>query len=123
MSNTFTIEQIEAAMRKGGVDGYNASMVIAELTRPIWKPQNGEVCWDKGTERYWQHYEGTYFSPISKNASKMSAMSNPRPLTPDEVPAWKRDLAVAISAFERIVEKTYGSHANSEAKAALVKLK
>ena len=93
----YSIEQIEAAIaavRNGKL--CIPEKIITELIRPVWKPEVGEVYSYpdfSGNEHYLKHG----FADVFKG--------NERPLTPDEVPAWKRDkaaLKVAIEALESI---------------------
>jgi len=85
MTDKFTIEQIEAAMKKGGLWPCSSDKVIAELTKPKWTPQKNEEVFCKGG--IYAFYRGE--SLEGKDC---------RPLTPDEVPALK----VAIEALESI---------------------
>jgi len=97
------IKQIEAAFSKTfvGLDdrGYICEDLIAALTRTQWKPQEGEVhCWwnEMGKEPFFISYEKREGEDNFHRDIKM------RPLTPDEVPAWKETVKVAIMCFGRL---------------------
>ena len=93
---TWNQEQIEAAIVKvvkAARSGFMASPayignVIAELTKPKWTPQEGEV--------YFHEYDHSYY--MCKAEKGFNSDNQRRPLTPDEVPALK----VAIKALEYI---------------------
>ena len=80
MTDTFTIEQIESAFKESlesGIAPITIEQFIAELTRPQWKPQVGEVVFNLFNEEYYDYVE---HGSVAKTV---------RPLTPDEVPALK----------------------------------
>jgi len=96
MSDKFTIEQIKAALRKFRfpltdnavvpLNDESVSSIIANLTKPVWKPMEGEV----------------YFYPLASDGGYarwdgIQMVGNERPLTPGEVPALK----MAIKYLER----------------------
>ncbi len=98
MTDTFTIEQIEAAMVMAG-SIIDPADVIAELTRPVWKPEVGEVVcntFDHDCLEYYNHVEHGAVSRVI------------RPLTPDEVPALKVaiDNLKAFTVWDESVEQT-----------------
>jgi len=94
--DSFTIEQVEAAALKA-VGDEAASFVIAALTKSKWDGQKGEVyAWTNSphTEYKYAKSEGGYINP--------ETITIRRPLTPDEVPAWKRDQAALKVAIDYI---------------------
>jgi len=118
MHETFTKKQIEEAFAKRSPDSGCGPMalfpdeLIAELTKPKWTPQEGEVCcWSDG-----KYY---VFADVD-----MGLEHRTRPLTPDEVPALK----VAIEALNTLSKLGNGdvvgnSDGNIYAQSALAKIK
>ena len=108
------IEQIEAAAKKINYGTSAAEMLIAELTQPKWKPQDGEV-YKNPNGNYYKQKGGFKFNPEA------------RPLTPGEVPAWERDkaaLKVAIEAIQaNITAAVVHGWREDEMKEALAKIK
>lgn len=121
MTDKFTtnhLEQIKAVMDKYQV-GCVTDVIIAELTKPVWTPQTGEVYAyqvDNGDEKF------------NKNQAKFGLKEEStshdivrRPLTPDEVPALK----VAQEALDAVQKNAY-SESSMESKIvrdALAKIK
>ena len=96
----YSIEQIEAAILKTSIDAHwNLSIediqpIIAELTKPKWIPQVGEV---------YNYGGGEYLKRIQDHVNPRKA----KPLIPDEVPGWARDkaaLKVAIKGLNIALE-------------------
>ena len=88
-NETFTKKQIEAAAIKlwPSAGKASADQIIAELTKPVWKPAVGEV--SAYTNKNGDVKYGIFQPPKPGFIDKM------HPLTPDEVPALK----VAIKAL------------------------
>jgi hypothetical protein len=84
MTDKYTIKQISSAFNTVSIKQTHATSeeLIAELTRPKWTPQKGEVYFSKSSKSYIRH------------TGVMG--SNRRPLNTTEVPA----LGVAIEALE-----------------------
>ena len=94
MTDQYSIEQIEAAMKAAHYPS-NSDAVIAELTKPVWRPQEGEVVAHKNNENDYLLW------PETRTSGR-----HYRSLTPDEVPGWKTDkaaLKVAIAALTTLM--------------------
>ena len=114
MIDTFTIQQIEAAFERWCND--SPESFIAELTRPVWKPEEvGEIYAFryKGEGELWGYLEWGIKNAVANSAER-------RPLTPDEVPAWKRDKAALKVAIECLESNTISINS---VKAALAKIR
>jgi len=92
MSDKFTIEGLGSAWNRvnglhGGRDMTDRALddLIAELTRPQWKAQVGEVGAVRKGNSMWTYYgQGENLTGVEPDDS-----FERRPLTPDEVPALK----------------------------------
>ena len=87
--DSYTKEQIEAAFDSATGD-FSVNLkrdVIAQLEKPVWEPQVGEVVYNRITERYYTYAK---YGAIGKAI---------RPMSESEVPA----LALAIERWEKVI--------------------
>lgn len=97
MTDKFTIERIKSSWEICFSPSYTEGMwqkFIAELTRPQWKPEEGEVYYHSSPGGIVPQYS-VYCADVGRGITQHS-----RALTPDEVPALK----VAIEILKNIAK-------------------